>query len=204
VFNYLVLLLEGVFQAPWELLLGQGWALPCAFATSSPEGGAATTPACTFPRLVGLCQLQPGRAEQQQPGGGGDDGHHHHGLLYGTTVADSTAASGGVSGSVWGPWTALLNSPVVADLLVWLLLRLYVRLLRSPLLAAVTRVEAAAQQRHVAALRRAVRDEREAAARGALAASHARAVRERRIAKLKALLLSPGEAAAGNVTDRTR
>jgi hypothetical protein len=93
---------------------------------------------------------------------------------------------------MWGPWTALANSPVLADVVVWLLLRLYVRVLHSRLFAAVAAVATAAQQRHVAELRRAVRRASEAAARGALAASHARAVRNRRIAMLKALLLSPG------------
>ncbi|GLI70150.1 hypothetical protein VaNZ11_014962, partial [Volvox africanus] len=165
-FNFLVLLLEGVFQAPWELLLGAAWARPCSLAAPSPDdSGDTATPACTFPRLVGLCRLQPGRL--------------------------NAAAGNGM----WSPWSALADSPVVADVVVWLLLRLYVRVLRSRLFARVAAVAAAAQQQHVAALRQEAEHAREAAARGALAASHARAVRKRRIAMLKVLLLSPSDTA---------
>ncbi len=56
-----------------------------------------------MPRLLGLCQVQP---QSAQPEG------------------DSLS-------SLWAPWAALLQSPVLSDLLVWLLLRLYGRLLRS-------------------------------------------------------------------------
>ncbi|GIL59358.1 hypothetical protein Vafri_14241, partial [Volvox africanus] len=165
-FNFLVLLLEGVFQAPWELLLGASWARPCSLAVPTPDGsGDTATPACTFPRLVGLCRLQPGRLN--------------------ATAGNET----------WSPWSALADSPVVADVVVWLLLRLYVRVLRSRLFARVAAVAAAAQQQHVAALRQEAEHAREAAARGALAASHARAVRKRRIAMLKVLLLSPSDTA---------
>lgn len=61
-------------------------------------------------------------------------------------AAAAAAAAGGAwfatvkaaaAGSLWAPWRALLNSPVVADLVVWLLLRLHVRTLRSPLFAKV-------------------------------------------------------------------
>lgn len=167
-FNLLVLLLEGLFQAPWELLLGGSWALPCSLAAPSAGGGGGSGggigPACTFPRLMGLCQLQPGR----------------------------TSAVAAAGGGVWAPWIALGNSPVVADVVVWLLLRLYARVLRSRVLTVVAALAAAAQQKHVGALRQESRQAREKAARGALMASHARAIRRRRIAMLKALLLSPG------------
>ncbi|GIL87300.1 hypothetical protein Vretifemale_15359, partial [Volvox reticuliferus] len=134
-FNFLVLLLEGVFQAPWELLLGASWARPCSLAVPNPDGsGDGATPACTFPRLVGLCQLQPGRL--------------------------NAAARNGM----WSPWSALADSPVVADVVVWLLLRLYVRVLHSRLFARVAAVAAAAQEQHVAALRQEAEHAREAAA----------------------------------------
>lgn len=54
---------------------------------------------------------------------------------------------------MFAPWWALLNSPVVADLVVWLLLRLHVRTLRSPLFA---KVAALADREQVSACLRAL------------------------------------------------
>ncbi|KAG2488469.1 hypothetical protein HYH03_012974 [Edaphochlamys debaryana] len=189
-FNFLVLLLEGLFQAPWPLLLGPAWALPCsAVAAASPDAAAA--PACTLPRLLGLCRLQPGRDDWT-----GTLSWARLGPLVASFAFSALGAPDGPPApGLWEPWRALLTSPVAADVVVWVLLRLYVRCLRSSLFTAVSRVEANTQLRRLAAARRAGRDELEAAARGALAASHARAVRARRIAKLKALLLLPGDAA---------
>lgn len=61
-----------------------------------------------MPRLLGLCQLQPDTEQGTGP---------------------EAPAGGGMH--MWAPWVALLRSPVLPDLLVWLLLRLYVRLRRS-------------------------------------------------------------------------
>lgn len=158
-FNLLVLAAELLYQAPLHLLLGAHWDNPCtglaglhaphlphsfwghmhpggypgqqghddetglwsgfgvrvgmlwgAAAPAAPDppppAPPSQAPHCTLPELLGLCKLRGSGG--RVPGGG--------------------ASEGGVS-----PIAALIASPVVADVLLWVLLRLHAKLCASRL-----------------------------------------------------------------------
>ena len=114
-------------QAPLQLLLGASWANACGASVAGVETG------CSAPRLLGVCKLLSWQL-QLQPS--------PRDVVAVTQLAYSYAyAYGPFAG--YSSASALVSSSTLADLLLWVLLRLQAAVAASPAHAAALRCAAA-------------------------------------------------------------
>eukprot|EP00775_Hariotina_reticulata_P007362 gene7362-7573_t len=171
-FNYLVIAATLAYQAPLELLLGQGWSNTCQL-------GPGAVPRCSLPHLLGFCKL----------------------LAWSQTLNPTPAAAAATApiaysySFAYGPFAGyscaslLATSGALADLLLWVLLRLQHKLSGSKIYAQVVACIALEGRATAAEQQQQNRRWYDNQARSALATSRLRMARTLRINKLKASML---------------
>lgn len=124
-------------QAPWQLVFGPSWAYTCAQAASgsetNPSTGDSSSPlSCTLPRLLGICRLAV-----------------YHFIVPGLKTSSSMEVASPMHNSTGrrkvmeretGCLSAFLASPLMCDVVIWVLLRLHARIVASTLFAQVRQV----------------------------------------------------------------
>jgi hypothetical protein len=163
-------------QAPIELLLGPAWSNSCQL------GGPTAAPRCSLPHLLGFCKLLTWNfthnptAAAAAAAGGGSFISYSYSFAYGPFAGFSC-------GNVLG------TSGVLADLILWILLRLQFKLFRSKVYADVVACVAAESKAAAGQLLQQRRSWHDRQAHTALATSRLRTARTLRISKLKASML---------------
>lgn len=169
VYNCIVIALTLAYQAPFQVVFGPQWSCTCQLGIQGD---------CSIPRLLGFCKILHWVPE--------GSGAPSLGLL-------AQEAPRCVAQSVF------LQSGALADFLLWVLLRLQLRLMSSELYAQV--MACVAEERTIVklTLQKQQRTFYHEQADKALMASRLRAARWRRITQLKALLKDGPQAGTGPV-----
>lgn len=160
-------------QAPLELLLGPAWSNSCQL-------GPGSAPGCSLPHLLGFCKLltwnYTPNPTAAAAAAAGVPLLYSYGYAYGAFAGYSCTS-------------VLFTSGALADLILWVLLRLQCKLFRSNVYTKVVACIAAEAKATAAKLQQRRRRWYDKQARTALATSRLRTARTLRISKLKASML---------------